>query len=712
MNETFETRYLKYVLSEIERCIALLDLSRGLDLKKSLAFLEKQNSWGNLYEMSPGRLTSVRRHINRAIDLQSNDTEGLRDRYHALKVMADSPYFGKITFVNKPDSEEALAACSADDWQEPEDIYIGIRDFYLPGSKFRLVYDWRDPLSTMFYNYSLGPASYEAGEKAVNAQLLDKLQFHIEGGQLQYVLEIGETIDDELLKRELSRASTPKMQTIVNTIQREQNAAIRDETTQYLAVLGFAGSGKTSIALHRIAFLLYRNSRLQSSDILILSPNKIFSNYISTVLPELGEENIMEVSFKDLVLHELKDIPCETRAMQLERLLNEEDPNAMNLIQFKKSTTFVNKLKAFPAYFGLHFTTFEDINVFGTIFDGRKLEHLFFEKFYSEPVFVRISHMAEFLCDVVETKQQVSISAEKRQQILEDLLSFVNLTSLTDIYRAFLKWANVAEASQFTGGRLPNEDVFPMIYLKYLLFGNREFSRIKHLIIDEMQDYSIVQYEIIKMMVHCPITFLGDSSQAILGGNVNVVLKSVFPQIKNVELKQSYRSTYEITKFSSAFMQIPGVIPFERHGALPVLYSCPDPRQERQKLRSLIEECQREGYSSIAILSRSEKEAARYYRRFKKELPDTLELTLITAGDREFVSGAVVTCSLLSKGLEFDAVLIPNVSDTTCHSPLEYRLLYVACTRALHKLCLFTPQEAPPKVFAKAEGLYRFEPAS
>lgn len=712
MNETFETRYLKYVLSEIERCIALLDLSRGLDLKKSLAFLEKQSSWGNLYEMSPQKLQSVRQRINRTIDFQSNDTEAMRDRYHSLKTMASSPYFGKITFVSKPESKENLTADNSDAWQEPEDIYIGVRDFYLLGSNFRLVYDWRDPLSTMFYNYSLGPASYETAERTVNTQLLDKLQFHIEGGQLQYVLEIGETIDDELLKRELSRASTPKMQTIVNTIQQEQNVAIRDETTKYLAVLGFAGSGKTSIALHRIAFLLYRNRKLQSSDILILSPNKIFSNYISTVLPQLGEENIMEISFKDLVLHELMDIPCETRAMQLERLLNEDDPNAMNVIQFKKSTTFVNKLKAFPSYFGLHFTTFEDINVFGTVFDGRKLEHLFFDKFYTEPVFVRISHMAEFLCDVVESKQQVTISTEKRQLILEDLLSFLNLTSLTDIYRAFLKWANVTEASQFTGGRLPAEDVFPMIYLKYLLFGNREFSRIKHLIIDEMQDYSLVQYEIIKMMVRCPITFLGDSTQAILGGNVNVVLKTVFPQIKNVEIKQSYRSTFEITKFTSAFMQIPGVVPFERHGTLPVLYSCPDPRQERQKIRELIEEYQRDGYTSIAILGRSEKEAGKYYRRLKRELPDTLELTLITAGDREFVNGTVVTCSLLSKGLEFDAVLIPNVSDTTCHSPLEYRLLYVACTRALHKLCLFTPQDTPPKVLSKAEGYFQFITAS
>lgn len=688
MIDTKELSYLESVLEELNQALELLN--QNIERQRQRARKERRRFDESSYELDAGQIHNVRQWIGASIENYSKDA----DQSRLLARLQISPYFGKIEFL--PDGEEI-----------PRECYIGLSNFSVPGRDSRLIYDWRSHTCSMFYDSAPGPVTYETLRGPIEGVLQTKKHFRIRDGELQYVYEGGPEADTAFLLRELGLPCRQRGKAIAATIQKEQNAVIRDETTRYLAIMGTAGSGKTSAALHRVAFLLYRNRKLHASDVLVLSPNPLFSSHIASVLPELGEENLLEMSFRDLIFSELKDYACETRSMQLERLLEHPDTKAEILIQFKKSTAFSDKLKAFPEYFAFHYTAFEDLDLFGARVSFRFLEKLFFEKYYSEPVFLRLKTMADFLCDLVETRRGITVSREKRRQVEGDLLSFMRLTELEDIYRAFLKWASVDIASSLPGGRLPNEDVFPMIYLKYRLFGGREFPYIRHLIVDEMQDYSIVQYELLKLMFSCPITFLGDPCQSIDGGNPSAVLQYVFPQMRYLEFQKSYRSTWEITRFSNAILKVPGVIPFERHGDLPTLTFCADAGEERRRLMEAITDCQEQGLTSIAVIFRSGKEASRYARLWREENADAAHFTLVNTAAMALPRGVVLLPSILCKGLEFDAVFIPSLGDAGCSKEMERRLLYIACTRAIHRLGLFTLQEETPASLKSAEGLFQ-----
>ena len=203
---------------------------------------------------------------------------------HRFEKMLDAPFFGRVDFMYDGDDE-------------PEPFYIGIGNFAEKTGMQPLIYDWRAPVSSLFYDYDKGPASYEAPAGRLDGEILSKWQFKIQNGELVYAFESDTKIDDDILKKELGTNSDVKLKNIVRTIQKEQNAIIRNTKDRILVIQGAAGSGKTSIALHRIAYLLYHErDTLKSSNILILSPNSVFADYISHILPELGEENIREMS--------------------------------------------------------------------------------------------------------------------------------------------------------------------------------------------------------------------------------------------------------------------------------------------------------------------------------------------------------------------------------------------------------------------------------
>lgn len=283
LSEQQEKKYLQQVIGIINDTIQNTDTS----VKEHVETLQeyKDYIWSNK-DIDPHEIRSMRESILNHFALG----ESVIDKRRRLGKILDIPYFGRIDFEEKKNGSSVLP------------IYIGIHTFYDSQSKTNLIYDWRAPISGMFYDYELGKAVYTSPTGEISGDISLKRQYRIRKGKMEYMIESSLTVHDEILQKELSSNADDKMKNIVTTIQREQNRIIRNEEAHVLIIQGVAGSGKTSIALHRIAYLLYTlKGNISSKDILIISPNKVFGDYISNVLPELGEESVPETSMEQIL---------------------------------------------------------------------------------------------------------------------------------------------------------------------------------------------------------------------------------------------------------------------------------------------------------------------------------------------------------------------------------------------------------------------------
>ena len=274
-----EQQHLAKTLEIIKKNIS--ELGQELYDKEEKIKEFKELIWDTRHDMDPAEMRSM----TGASDIEVIIAEAKSRYFRKLFKIQENPYFASITF--QEENKDQL-----------EKIYIGIT--HVEEDLTYYVHDWRAPICSLFYDYELGKASYQAPDGIIRGELLNKRQFKIEGGHLERVFDNSINIDDEVLQDVLSQESSDKMKNIVNTIQQEQNAVIRNTEDKTLIVQGIAGSGKTSVALHRIAFLLYKIKNLTSNNIIIFSPNQIFSEYISNVLPELGGGKYITVYFQSL----------------------------------------------------------------------------------------------------------------------------------------------------------------------------------------------------------------------------------------------------------------------------------------------------------------------------------------------------------------------------------------------------------------------------
>ena len=302
-----EKEYLDYILKELQKKIVQMKKRIG-DVNKDM---EDMNDyfWENYNEFDEYGYEEYDNQT--AYLMRSRERDENFEELKRYKKMTDSPYFGKIQFTYEGE-------------EQPENFYIGIGNFWRNSDMVPLIFDWRAPVSSLFYDYDKGPASYEAPSGTLSGEINQKMQFKIKHSKMIYAVEHDMKIDDEILRSALAGNADAKLKSIVTSIQKEQNAIIRNRKDRILVIQGCAGSGKTSIALHRIAYLLYHNrDTLKASNVLILSPNGIFADYISHILPELGEENISEMSFDDFAYHELKRFgEAEDIYDHLERLIS------------------------------------------------------------------------------------------------------------------------------------------------------------------------------------------------------------------------------------------------------------------------------------------------------------------------------------------------------------------------------------------------------
>jgi DNA helicase-2/ATP-dependent DNA helicase PcrA len=653
-------------------------------------------------------------------------TRKLEEKYERMLLV---PYFARMDFVEK--GEEKAEKC-----------YIGISNLINDNFDF-LVYDWRAPISSMFYDYEIEEANYKCPEGTVEGKLTLKRQYKINNGKMKYMFDSNLKIDDEVLQDILSKSTDSKMKTIVTTIQREQNKVIRNEEYKNLIVQGPAGSGKTSVALHRIAYLLYKHrDKIRPQNIVIFSPNDIFNDYISNVLPQLGEENMFQTTFKEYMHKTIgselkKENYCEMMEYILASRKEDDYQKRISNIKFKSSMEFIDILKQYVAYVEKLDRNFLDINFRDNlIISSKDLEELFFKDYVQLPLKRRLRKIRErilFLLEPYEKHQIEEVADELKdsgsyidkaeiiehstamvKEELKDIYYEINRMTefdLVDIYKNlfenlefFLSSSNteydekkIGEIKSYTLEKLKvrklnYEDQPPILYLKGAFGDLPKTSEIKYVIIDEAQDYSPLQYEIFyQLFNHANMTILGDLHQSInpfmnVGDYNNI--SHIFPKENTciINLTKSYRSTMEITKFSRGLLNKEiGVECVERSGDEPLILGFLDEEAIKEKLLEDIKIYKEKGYKSIGIITRTVKEAKEVHNFLKDKIP----VKAIMKDDDEYVSDTLVIPAYLAKGLEFDVVFIYNAGDENYSCEEERLLLYTACTRALHVLCIY-----------------------
>jgi DNA helicase-2/ATP-dependent DNA helicase PcrA len=610
----------------------------------------------------------------RALLTQVSANEENRRTLYLYKKMIGNPFFGSVQFLYEGE-------------ENADEFYIGIGNFAEKMGSLPLVYDWRAPVSGLFYDFDKGEASYEAPGGLMEGEILSKWQYKIRNGRMVYEFESDVKIDDDILKQELGKNGDVQLKNIVRTIQKEQNSIIRNTKDRVLIIQGAAGSGKTSVALHRIAYLLYHErERLKSSNILILSPNSVFSDYISHVLPELGEEHIKEMSFDLFAYHELKDVvaDCEDRYHHIERCIARVDDEAKERYHWKQSADFVGAVEAFLVLLEDDLMNFKTFEYRGFRKTAEEILELFYFKFADHPLLARMEAVMEYVLDEYETLTGRTLIEEEWIEIRDWFMRMYETTDVYEIYNRILEengfetLPDVAREYRM----VEYEDVYPLLYLKQRMCVMKKRSDIRYLVIDEMQDYSYLQYVILQNMFSCNMTILGDRAQTVDDEPQDVLtfLPKIFgKQVRTIELKRSYRNTLEIAKFASEIHGVDDIMFLERHGKPVEELLC---RSNHEMYEKILEKLSvgSEGYETAAILTMTEKQAKKVYQYLKQHRDD---IYYVDRDSSNFKKGVTVTTYYLAKGLEFDQVFVAGGEET---NPLYQQFLYISATRALHEL--------------------------
>lgn len=654
----------------------LIDINNKLDnalekAENSVDKLDKDYMDAKLYMVKNRGEIDPHEMFQNELALKQIDSYGafmvkVRDKVAKMK---DSPYFARIDFKLKDEDDDSK-------------YYIG--RFAFDYENELLILDWRSPMASMFYDCEIGKAGYNAPLGWIDGEITRKRQFKIKNGRLEYVLESSMNIQDDILQQELSNTSDEKMKSIISTIQKEQNQIIRNDKANTLIIQGVAGSGKTSIALHRIAFLLYRfKDKISANNVIILSPNKVFGDYISNVLPELGEEPLCELSFEDIA------------EVQLERIIDfegEKDSLEINDVQWAERVRFkstLDFLKLMDKYIKQmpNVVFIPKDYTFGSFIAESDWIRIRFDAYNKYPVKRRLEMVAEDIHYRFESDNIMEDDLPKVKNILKSLNGMLTIKNTLALYKEFFKQMNIQDMFVMPAKKtLEWADVYPFIYLHAAYEGLQEDKVIRHIVIDEMQDYTPIQYAVINLLFKCKKTILGDFGQLINPNHLHTLedMVQVYDDGELVMLNKSYRSTLEIINFAKKIQNITSLEAIKRHGEEPVLIKCSNEQDEIDKIKIEIEQFEESNNANLGIILKTNSEAKAIYDVIKKDY----DVNLICPESSSFVKGVSITSIKMSKGLEFDEVVIPSVNNKTYYNDYDRSLLYIACTRAMHRLKL------------------------
>ena len=677
--EKQEKEYLKQIISFLKKVIGNTDASVK-DHVDTLAEY-KDYIWFNK-DIDPHEIRSMRESILNHFALG----ESVINKHKRLTKILAIPYFGRIDFLEKKENSKVMP------------IYIGIHTFYDPESRATLIHDWRAPVSSMFYDHELGEAGYRSPSGEIKGVISLKRQYRIRGGKMEFMIESALTVHDDILQKELSSNVDDKMKNIVATIQREQNRIIRNEDIRTLIIQGVAGSGKTSIALHRIAYLLYTfRDSISSKDILIISPNKVFSDYISNVLPELGEETVPETSMEQILSGVLEHkYKYQTYFGLVNELLEKPSSSLIDRIAYKASFGFISELDKFILHIENTYFKAADVKLTKYITIPAPFIEEQYLRFNRYPIRRRFDAMADYMLDMLKIQYAFTVTTAGRNLLKKEIRLMFAGNNDIQVYKDFFKWTNNPGMFKMRKGHtLEYSDLAPLAYLHLALEGNgNQPFRVKHLLIDEMQDYSPIQYKVIQKLFPCRKTVLGDAGQSVnpYGSSTAETIQKSLTASEIMKLCKSYRSTFEITDFAQKIHPNAELEPVARHGEKPQILQFGSAVEELSGIMGLISTYRKSGYKSLGIICKTEQQARKMADMLKSYAND---ISFLSSQSSAFVQGIVIISAHMAKGLEFDEVIIPQTDERNYRSEIDKSMLYVAVTRAMHRLTL-TFHEARP----------------
>ena len=654
-------------------------------------------------------LVELSQYINPVTD-KIIDYEEEEHKILLLEKMIKSPYFARIDF-------------KFDDEDEFEKIYIGRSSLRKNSYQEMYVYDWRSPIASIFYRFMTGEAFYDAPCGRVTGELNLKRQYEIKNGTLEYFFDSDVQIVDEFLRQLLSQNTTAKMKAIVETIQHEQDVVIRDMENDLLMVQGVAGSGKTSIALHRAAYLMYQGlqTKLSANNIMIISPNSIFEQYISNVLPELGEDNVISSVFEDILSALLIGRKIQSRNDFLENLIvnSKYKEISRNSIEFKTSSFFREILDQFLIDIPRQWIEFEDVYYEGKCVVSRQILKDKILGRTETPLGIKLEQLEDYILEQIFGTGKGRGHKEEKNLIKQEIQKFIKI-DIVELYKILFSneayfysllqnsnpSQNIKNIWKYTKENLEADslyydDAIAIAYLYLKIYGTNKYKNIKQVVIDEAQDYYPLQYEIFNLLFsNAKFTILGDMKQT-LAKKEDISFYEQIQKILNkkksslIMLDKSFRCTNEILNFSLKFIEQSSQIKsFNRNGDSPKVYIADNSEIFIDEIVKEIKLCQEKGFQSICLICKTEKNSTYLFNKIKHKL----DIQLIKNGSVSDLQGVFILPVYMSKGLEFDTVLICDADSQNYHDEDDKNLLYVACTRALHKLSLFCENEVSPLI--------------
>lgn len=663
-----------------------------------------------------------------------------------LKKALKNPYFARVDFKEK--NSPTL----------PSQIYIGKTNVFDEDSNV-VVIDWRAPISSIYYDAEIGKTEYECPEGIIKGELLLKRQYNIENAELIEYNDIDITTNDEILGKVLDENSDVRLKNIVATIQKEQNKIIRSSMFKPLIVQGVAGSGKTTVAIHRIAYLIYTyEGEIKPEEVLIIAPNKFFLGYIKNSLPDLGVDYVMQQTFEEFLIETIKEkVIIEDSNEKLIKIINgkPDDLEIHQIIEsskFKTSLKYKNLIDDYLLNFNKNLIK-EDFKIANmVIITHQELIELLldnYERFSLKERLERlqnfmknkVSSLSETILDKITQKRRekldridTTLNTEEQQNIRKrifeeteyeinsllknkgnklvlDYIKKIKLPSILGAYRDIV--SNIELLSKYTNEDLSKyilnstsqklkkkileyEDLAAIMHLHYKIIGINDNNKLKHIVIDEAQDFGEFQFFALSEVLanNKSLTILGDIAQGIYEfrgtNNWDIINEKIFNKEANIEyLDQSYRTTENIMKEANKVLEI------KKDEMKITLAKCISRKGEEvnfhnvntfeEKIKTICERIniiKQKGFKNIAIITKDAKECNKLYEKIAKMYSDT---QIISEKSVEYNGGITILPSYYSKGLEFDSVIISDYNSYT-DSILDIKLLYVALTRAMHLL--------------------------
>ncbi|MDM1015766.1 AAA family ATPase [Clostridium perfringens] len=617
-----------------------------------------------------------------------------------LTILKESPYFGRVTFNDL-------------EFDQKDTLYVGRFGVTPEGSYEPVIVDWRAPVASLFYHGSLGEASYTSPDGSIKCDIEGRRQIIVKKGELKGVFDSAIDVKDDILQMVLSNNSSDKLKDVIMTIQQEQDEIIRKERTSNIVVNGVAGSGKTTIALHRVAYLLYNYRKELEDKVLILGPNGIFMEYISQVLPSLGEVGVKQETFASFALKEMdSELYIMSFDKYLEKILS-EDKEFIEDAKYKNSYEIIEDLDNLVKEMDKDYFHVEDVKYFGDlVISKEEIEEMFNKHYEYMPLFRRSEKIKRIILSKIKDKRDEKVwelNEELRKEkekltpeellIEENNLEFRRKLRIREIVKEVMdsrakldSWISREDVldiyDRFNGNKKEYtiNDLAPILYLSIKLEGKKATKDYRHVVIDEAQDYSPLQFKVVRELTGTKyFTVVGDVNQRLIKYSdlapmmeLGKIFDDVNPEIYN--LNKSYRSTYEIMEYANKYLDEDRIIPIVRHGKPVEEIEFHNNEELSESIIESLKEFSNEGLESIAIITRDKEDLEKVYNLISNKV----HLVKFDNEDVLYKGGNVIIPSYFAKGLEFDGVII--VDNGSSKDENEDLIKYIMSTRALHRL--------------------------